>query len=83
MSGHGPSFRNAGDPLELHAPATPPKEYMPYAEAERLLALYRAKGPDALTPQQHDDIWDCLLAQPASQAVLEAMLEEAQAGMPN
>jgi hypothetical protein len=56
---------------------------MPYAEAELLLALYRAKGPEALTPQQHDDIWDCLLAQPASQAVLEAMLEEAQAGMPN
>jgi hypothetical protein len=50
-----------------------------YAQAQQLLSIYRAQGADALTPQQHNAIWDCLLAQPASQAVLEAMVEKAQA----
>lgn len=67
--------------VEAREAAKPLESCTPYAEAQRLLAIYRAQGPQALSPQQHDDIWDCLLAQPASQELLEALVEEAQAEM--
>jgi F0F1-type ATP synthase gamma subunit len=47
--------------------------------AAAMPSMEGAHDADALTPQQHNAIWDCLLAQPASQAVLEAMVEKAQA----
>jgi hypothetical protein len=48
----------------------PRQACIPYAEAQRLLTIYREQGPDSLAPQQHEDIWDCLLAQ---------MIEDSQA----
>lgn len=57
--------------------ATPAAEdCIPYAEAERLLAIAREHGDAALTPAQHEAIWDCLLAQPASHAWLQAQVEQ-------
>lgn len=49
-----------------------------YAEAQRLMAIGRAQGPDALTPEQHHAIWDCLLELPESQAWLAAQLTALQ-----
>ena len=61
-----------GTPL----PAAEPR--IRYAEAERLMAIGRAQGPDALTPEQHHAIWDCLLELPESQAWLSAQLTALQ-----
>ena len=45
-----------------------------YDEAQRLMAIGREHGPQALTPEQHNAIWDCLLARPESQAWLTNQL---------
>ncbi|WP_368922089.1 hypothetical protein [Comamonas aquatica] len=55
-----------------------PEPRIPYAEAQRLMAIGRAQGPDALTPEQHHAIWDCLLELPESQAWLSAQLTALQ-----
>lgn len=61
---------------EADMPAPEPR--IPYAEAQRLMAIGRAQGPDALTPEQHHAIWDCLLELPESQAWLSAQLTALQ-----
>lgn len=58
--------------------ADPPAPRISYAEAQRLMAIGRAQGPDALTPEQHNAIWDCLLELPESQAWLAAQLTALQ-----
>lgn len=55
-----------------------PEPRIHYAEAQRLMAIGRAQGPDALTPEQHHAIWDCLLELPESQAWLSAQLTALQ-----
>ena len=72
-------------PEPSSAPAPAAAEPLPaaearisYAEAERLMAIGRAQGPDALTPEQHHAIWDCLLELPESQAWLAAQLTALQ-----
>ena len=74
---------SAPEPLPAPAPvAAPPlptaEARISYAEAERLMAIGRAQGPDALTPEQHHAIWDCLLELPESQAWLAAQLTALQ-----
>lgn len=61
---------------EADMPAPEPRIH--YAEAQRLMAIGRAQGPDALTPEQHHAIWDCLLELPESQAWLSAQLTALQ-----
>ena len=66
-------------PAPAAAPPLPAAEArISYAEAERLMAIGRAQGPDALTPEQHHTIWDCLLELPESQAWLAAQLTALQ-----
>lgn len=66
-------------PAPAAAPPLPAAEArISYAEAERLMAMGRAQGPDALTPEQHHAIWDCLLELPESQAWLAAQLTALQ-----
>ena len=66
-------------PAPAAAPPLPAAEArISYAEAERLMAIGRAQGPDALTPEQHHAIWDCLLELPESQAWLAAQLTALQ-----
>lgn len=66
-------------PEPAAAPPLPAAEArISYAEAERLMAIGRAQGPDALTPEQHHAIWDCLLELPESQAWLAAQLTALQ-----
>ena len=66
------------DPF-AHLEAVPAAaDCIPPAEAQRLMALCRDQGDDALTPAQHDAIWDYLLASPASQAWLAEQLHAIQ-----
>ena len=66
-------------PAPVAAPPLPTAEArISYAEAQRLMAIGRAQGPDALTPEQHHAIWDCLLELPESQAWLAAQLTALQ-----
>lgn len=62
-----------------NAPA-PPTSGPPisYAEAQRLMAIGRSQGPQALTPDQHHALWDCLRELPESQAWLAAQLTALQ-----
>ena len=69
-----PCATEEGTPL----PATEPEPRISYAEAERLMTIGRTQGPDALTPEQHHAIWDCLLELPESQAWLAAQLTALQ-----
>ncbi|WP_370679921.1 hypothetical protein [Comamonas sp. GB3 AK4-5] len=61
-----------------HTVAQPEPPSLSYTEALQLMALGRAQGPQALTPEQHHAIWDCLLAQPESQAWLATQLQALQ-----
>ena len=64
------------DPFENLEEAPGPEDCISYEEAQRLMAIAREHGDAALTPEQHNAIWDCLLAQPASQAWLQAQIKE-------
>lgn len=64
---------------ELEPEPDPPAAVsLSYAEAQRLMAIGRAQGPQALTPVQHRIIWDCLQELPESQAWLAAQLQALQ-----
>lgn len=61
------------------APAPPTSgPRISYAEAQRLMAIGRSQGPQALTPDQHHALWDCLRELPESQAWLAAQLTALQ-----
>ncbi|MDR2326009.1 MAG: hypothetical protein LBE51_11500 [Acidovorax sp.] len=63
----------------VFAPPPPPAvSPLSYHQAQQLMALGRAQGPQALTLAQHHAIWDCLQALPASQAWLSAQLQALQ-----
>lgn len=66
------------DPFADLEAAPAAEDCISYAEAQRLLAICREHGDDALTPAQHNAIWDCLLASPASQAWLAEQLKAIQ-----
>lgn len=68
-----------GGRLVEDAPAPPVSESrISYAEAQRLMAIGRSQGPQALTPDQHHALWDCLRDLPESQAWLAAQLTALQ-----
>ncbi|MEG2048237.1 MAG: hypothetical protein RR100_15405 [Comamonas sp.] len=76
-----PLAADSAMPSQAHSTPTetdPPAPRIRYAEAQRLMAIGRAQGPDALTPEQHHAIWDCLLELPESQAWLAAQLTALQ-----
>jgi sugar diacid utilization regulator len=60
------------------SPPPPAVSPLSYHQAQQLMALGRAQGPQALTLAQHHAIWDCLQALPASQAWLSAQLQALQ-----
>lgn len=74
-------FPAGTDPFAHLEPAPAAEDCIPYAEAQRLMAIARAQGDAALTPAQHNAIWDCLLAQPASHAWLQAQMKSLQDDM--
>lgn len=76
-SGAAPQAPDLSSPAE-DSPALASGPRITYAEAQRLMAIGRSQGPQALTPDQHHALWDCLRELPESQAWLAAQLTALQ-----